>query len=385
MRIFLNALGANTASGLTYLSNVLPQLARRKEVCTFACVAPEVRTQFSGLDRISWLELPQFRGTAHRFWFEQTQLSRLIRQVRGEMLISTGNFALRNAPVPQILLSGNSLYNSQDFYRDLLSRREYRLWLDTRVKAILACRSVSWADCTIAPTRTFANQLHRWTGRPAMAVPHGFDANIFFSDESPLAAPIQEKLNSAKDALKLLYVSHYNYFRNFETLFRALPMIGKALSGRPLKLFLTCRLEDGKNPGLYKTESARRLVKEAGLEQYLVELGPVPYRQLHHLYRACDVYVSPSYAESFAHPLVEAQACGLPVIASDLPVHREVCGDAALYFSRFSPEALAEAVTQMVNSRAGRPAPAITPFSWEEHVDQLIAIAESLLHQPAAA
>ena len=384
MRIFLNALGANTASGLTYLRNVLPQLARREEVCTFACVAPEVRTEFSAFERIRFLELPQFHGTAHRFWFEQTQLSRLVRQVRAEMLISTGNFALRNASVPQILLSGNSLYTSKDFYSDLLSRREYRLWLDTRVKAIFARQSVSWADCTIAPTRAFADQLRKWTGRPALAIHHGFDANIFFSDETPLAGHIQQKVNSANNAIKLLYVSHYNYFRNFETLFRALPLIGKELNARQVRLFLTCRLEDGKNPGLYSTESVRQLVRELGLQEDIVELGAVPYRQLHQLYRACDVYVSPSYAESFAHPLVEAQACGLPVVASDLPVHREVCGDTALYFSRFSPEALAEAVTRMVNSRARR-APSITPFSWEQHVDQLIAIAKKLLREPAAA
>ena len=72
------------------------------------------------------------------------------------------------------------------------------------------------------------------------------------------------------------------------------------------------------------------------------------------------------------------------MVASDLPVHREVCGDTALYFPRFSPEALAKAVTQTVNLGTAR-APSITPFSWKEHVDQLIAIAEGLLRQPATA
>jgi len=47
----------------------------------------------------------------------------------------------------------------------------------------------------------------------------------------------------------------------------------------------------------------------------------------------------PAYAETFAHPLVEAMASGLPVIASDLAVHREICGGGrGCIFPRFAPE-----------------------------------------------
>jgi glycosyltransferase involved in cell wall biosynthesis len=112
----------------------------------------------------------------------------------------------------------------------------------------------------------------------------------------------------------------------------------------------------------------------------VVQLGAVPYASLHRLYRACDLYVTPAYAETFAHPLVEAMASGLPVVASDLPVHKEVCGDAALYFPRFSPEALAEAVVRIACScdlaaelsEAGRKTS--SDFSWAEHVDRLLEL-----------
>ena len=82
----------------------------------------------------------------------------------------------------------------------------------------------------------------------------------------------------------------------------------------------------------------------------MVELGAVPYSLLHQVYRACNLYVTPAYAESFAHPLVEAMASGLPVVASDLGVHREICEDAAVYFPRFSPEELAAKVCQIASS-----------------------------------
>jgi glycosyltransferase involved in cell wall biosynthesis len=291
--------------------------------------------------------------------------------------------------VPQILLSGNSLYTSQDFYRDLLARHEYGMWLDTRIKAAFAGKSISWADYTVAPTRAFADELHRWTGKDVIAIHHGFDSSIFFADSTPLRAETRLAFDSAKDALKLLYVSHYNYFRNFETLFRALPLIRQKLPGRKVRLLLTCKLATGQNPGAYKTTAASLLLKQLGITQEVIELGAIAHQQMHHIYRSCDLYVAPSYAETFAHPLVEASACGLPIVASDLAVHREVCGmcgTAARYFSRFSHEELAERVLQTIDSGSltSFSSAAPVPFSWREHVDSLIQLAESLVHRRMA-
>ena len=387
MHIFLNALGASTASGLTYLRNVLPHLARRRDVRTTVALSSRLQPEFRRFGEIAFADMPELPGSAQRFWFEQRHLPALVRESRADVLISAGNFALRKSPVSQILLSGNSLYTSADFYRDLLARREYGMWLDTRAKAFFAKKSVLWADCTVAPTRAFADELQRWTGKNVFAIHHGFDQEIFFSDPSALPVQIQCKLDSAKDALKLLHVSHYNYFRNFETLLRAIPLVREKLDGRMVRLFLTCRLEEGQNPGSYRTRSARRLVRQLGIRGEVVELGSVPYNHLHRLYRACDLYVTASYAETFAHPVVEARACGLKVIASDIPAHHEVCGDAALYFSKFSPQELAERIVRAAstNSTQQLSAALFERFSWSNHVEKIIALAYSLVQPQMAA
>jgi len=383
MHIFLNALGASSASGLTYLRNVLPEFARREHICTTVALNSRLYPEFANLNRVGFADLPELRGTAQRFWFEQTRLPALVQKLQADILISAGNFALRNSPIPQILLSGNSLYTSSDFHHDLLLRHEYRMWVDTRIKAALAKRSVHWADSTVAPTRAFADELRRWTGKAVIPIHHGFESQVFFSDNAALPPGIQSKLESGKD-LKLLYVSHYNYFRNFETLFRALPLIRKRL-GRKVRLFLTCELQEGRNPGAYRTKPALSLIDQMGIQQEVVELGAVPYQQLHHVYRSCDLYITPSYAETFSHPLVEAMACGLPVIASDLPVHREVCGSAALYFPTFSAELLADRVLEAANSTDGEPRSEAVKlrFSWRDHVDQIISLADSLVTSAA--
>jgi len=384
MHLFLNCLAASAGGGLTYLRNVVPHLSARTGVRTTVAANSNLRQELGDLPNITWAQLEGNQSTARRFYQEQAILPGLIRRSGADVLISAGNFALWRAPVPQILLSGNSLYTSADFYRDLRSRRDYRIWADTRIKGIFAKRSVYWAERTVAPSRAFAEELQRWTGAPILSIHHGFDFETFCKNGSTLLVPTQRKLDSANGALRLLFVSHYNYYRNFETLLRAIPLIQNRLDKRRVVLFLTCTLCSEKNPGSYHAEPAAQLVQRLGIAEHVVELGAIPYHLLHHVYGACDIYVTPAYAETFAHPLVEAMASGVPVVAADLPVHREICGEAALFFQRFSSQELADQVLRLEASLDLRKAfiesgrTRSREFSWEKHVDELLDLATSL-------
>jgi glycosyltransferase involved in cell wall biosynthesis len=389
IRLFINALAASAGGGLTYLRNVIPHLSRRLDAETTVVLSPALRAEFSQLPNISLVEASETSGTFRRFVREQTALPKLIRRSGADVLISTGNFALWNSPVPQILLSRNSLYTSSDFLRDLRARGAYAIWTDTLVKGWFARQSVARADVTVAPSESFAQELRSWTGEHVISVHHGFDPPTFTSDATPLPVAVRAHLDQAQDDLRLLFVSHYNYYRNFETLFRALPILSKRLHGKKVKLFLTCRLNSDENPGAYRAESASSLVETLRSQNSVVELGMVPYRSLHHLYRACNIYVTPAYAESFAHPLIEAMSSGLPVVASDLPVHREICGDAGAYFPRFSPEALADQILQLHESPelaaklSDNGLRRACQFSWSEHVERMVVLAQNLVRSRA--
>jgi len=385
MRLFINSLSASAGGGLTYVRNVFPCLAETENLEVVAAIPPSLAPELSQFRGIKLL--PVEMSAARRFWFEQTQLRRWLRQDRAEVLLSTGNFALRNSPVPQILLSRNSIYTSPDYYRDLLVRHEYGMWLDTHLRARLAWQSTRWAEVTVAPSNSFAAELSAWgASRRASnvrAIHHGFDSENFTRDPSPLPEDVEQKLRDADGCLKLLFVSHYNYYRNFETLFRALPLVRDRMPRR-VKLLLTCKLAPGENPGSYRPDAAARLLDALGLSETVIQLGAVPYARLHQLYRRADIYVTPAYTETFAHPLVEAMASGLPIVASDLPVHREICGDAALYAHRFSPEEFAGRIVELVSSPdmiKGLTTAAFTrvaDFSWRKHTEALLALARSL-------
>lgn len=384
IHLFINALAASAGGGLTYIRNVVPRLAVREDVRATVLLNKALSSEFPGSQRVAVLHA-NAPGSARRFWYEQKNLPGIIRRSGADVLLSTGNFALYRSPVPQILLSRNALYTSGDFIRDLRERGDYRLWLDTQVKAKFARWSVLAADCTVAPSATFAGELQQLTGKNVVSIHHGFNHAAFFADQSPLPQDVQSRVNETAGSLRVLFVSHYNYYRNFETLIRAIAILKTKLRPRSVRLILTCRLDSRENPGDYNADPVAQLVRELGLEKDVVELGAIPYTMLHQLYRECDVYVTPAYAETFAHPLVEAMASGLPVIASDLAVHREICGEAARYFPRFSPQDLAELIVLFTQSKdqgdAMREAglSRSRDFSWDKHVEQLLQLANGLL------
>ena len=385
--LFVNGLAASASGGLTYLRNVIPQLSTKGDVSATVLLSPGLREEFSSLPGVVFLEANLEANPARRLWQEQTMLRRLVSQSGADVLISTGNFALRKSPVPQILLSRNALYTSADFFRDLRSRKDYRIWADTKIKSFLARRSIHWADCTVAPSEAFAKELRQWTRKEIVSVPHGFDHEAFFIAQQRLPPEVQKKVEAAQGSLRLLFVSHYNYYRNFETLLHGVALLQQRVPDRHITLLLTCKLRSEDNPGAYDAGRVSALVHHLGISNNIVQLGTVPYHLLHHLYRACDIYVTAAYAESFAHPLVEAMASGLPVVASDLRVHREICGEGAVYFPRFSAEVMAERVLQVSQSMILRrqltdsSLKRSRDFSWSSHVAQLKQLAENLLNR----
>jgi glycosyltransferase involved in cell wall biosynthesis len=85
-------------------------------------------------------------------------------------------------------------------------------------------------------------------------------------------------------------------------------------------------------------------------------LHEVPSTDLRLLYRHAQATVCPSFGEGFDFPGVEAMRCGGVVAASDIRVHRDVFGAAAVYFSPYAPAEMAEVIHQLIDpaAQAGR-------------------------------
>ncbi len=86
------------------------------------------------------------------------------------------------------------------------------------------------------------------------------------------------------------------------------------------------------------------LVAELGIGGDVVFVGGVPLEETVDFYRAADVFVYPSFNETFGLPILEAMACGCPVVTSQRSCMPETAGGAALLVDPSSPDSIARAI-----------------------------------------
>jgi glycosyltransferase involved in cell wall biosynthesis len=108
-------------------------------------------------------------------------------------------------------------------------------------------------------------------------------------------------------------------------------------------------------------------------------LGVVPEEMLPALYAGAEAFVLPSLHEGFGLPVVEAMACGVPVVASDRGALPETCGDAALLVDPTDPHAVADAIDAAIGDErlAAAGIARAAEFSWErtaKNVDIVISM-----------
>ena len=92
------------------------------------------------------------------------------------------------------------------------------------------------------------------------------------------------------------------------------------------------------------TGDLRARAAQAGVADDVRLLGAVDPDRLESLYAAAAVVATPTRFEGFGLPVLEAMARGVPVACSELPVLREVAGDAAVYFDASDPRSVAGAI-----------------------------------------
>ena len=80
-------------------------------------------------------------------------------------------------------------------------------------------------------------------------------------------------------------------------------------------------------------------------------LGRIDHNELNKRLKEYDIFVFPSMAETFGFPMLEAMRAGVPLIVSDIPIHREICGNAALYFELGDAEKLADKIVELNQSK----------------------------------
>ena len=297
-------------------------------------------------------------------------------QEKAAVVFAATGFGMMNPVRPQILLVRNPVYFS-DLYLD--RARGPGLRFNLLARRWLSLKTVRASQAVIFPTRAMQEMVERHTppSRGWHVFPYGCDTRMFHpgtAGAEDLPAPLTPSRGEF-----LLNVSHYCAQKNFTVLFQALGLLRER--GPVPRLALTTRLQPAPNCN-FEEDSA--LIRRNQLSSAVVELGPVPRPAAAALYRAARLFLFPSYVESFGHPLVEAMASGLPVLAADTPVNREICSEAALYADPFNPSEWADRIEQLLadgplrRRLAEQGLSRARQFDWGRHAAQIAGLCREL-------
>jgi glycosyltransferase involved in cell wall biosynthesis len=108
--------------------------------------------------------------------------------------------------------------------------------------------------------------------------------------------------------------------------------------------------EDRRERGYFDEVMAR--VRSRGLERRFRHLGMIPLSHVYALLRACTGLINPSRSEGWSTTVEEAKSFGVPMILSDLDVHREQAGGTASYFGTDDPATLADHIVRVAQESA---------------------------------
>jgi glycosyltransferase involved in cell wall biosynthesis len=127
--------------------------------------------------------------------------------------------------------------------------------------------------------------------------------------------------------------------------------------------------------------SVEQLIARRGFAGRVRLMGRVSDEDLHRWFRTARVVVSMSRHESFGLTILEALAAGTPVVASDIPAHRETAeaqppGAVRLVSMDARPDEIADAIVKA--SRDGLPV-GVRVASWEDVIRRLLGVYASVL------
>ncbi len=129
------------------------------------------------------------------------------------------------------------------------------------------------------------------------------------------------------------------------------------------------------------------MVNESSYKEEIIFMDFVSEEDLVLLYNCATVFLYPSLYEGFGMPVLEAMACGVPVITSNITSMPEIAGDAAILINPRNPEELKNSILTLLNDKKlrndlrERGFRQAKKFSWKKMAKETLEIYESLRNE----
>ena len=213
------------------------------------------------------------------------------------------------------------LHDALGQYRDFRTERRFFPLASAVFAGSLEARRVLIDEYRLDPSRVHV-------------VPLGVNGDVFTPPEKGRpGVPWDER----PQGLRLLYIGPLIRRKGLYTLIEALPVVAR--SSIPFRLSMV-----GRGP---EEASLRALAGRLGVADRIDFAGFVAEPELVRWYQNADIFIFPSTREGFGLVLVEAMACGLPIVVSDVAPMPEVVGGAGVLFAHSDPADLAAGILKV--------------------------------------
>lgn len=316
----------------------LSQLDQEDEFFLYAC--PSSRLRLPPLNNARW-HLRIRRGLFRRgatLWM-QTGARRDLG--RDKIDIFWGTQGILPLNLPSDIKSVLTVYDlTFYFYPSTMS------WKNRIIMPLFSRRSLLRADRVVAISDSVAKDLKEifpFLSQRVSSIYLGLRQELF-SCPSPeeARAYVASRYNTSPDYI--LAVGTVEPRKNIANLLRAY-LVLKEVQPRFNYQLLIAGGGGWRNSAIYKTYRRLKLC-----EREVKFLGYVPEEDLARLYGGAALFVFASLYEGFGLPILEAFAAGVPVVASDIPVFREIAADAAFFADTSHPAPLALAMFKVLTN-----------------------------------
>ena len=196
--------------------------------------------------------------------------------------------------------------------------------------------------------------------------------------DSWLLAAVRERYNIARKYI--LYFGGFDLRKNVQRIIRSYAALPAPLRAE-YQLVIAGRLHLLGHP-LYP--DPRPLVRELDMGDRIIFTGQIREQDKAPLYSGATAFLFPSLYEGFGIPVLEAMACGAPVITSRVSALPEVVGDAGVLIDPYSEPAISEALGELLTSPkrrqelGQRARDRSRVFSWRQVAEQTVAVYEEV-------
>lgn len=272
-----------------------------------------------GLSRRVVLDVFERKAAINRFVDEATLLPRALKRHACDVVWFPNYFLPPTIRIPSVVTIHDLQYRHLPHYVSLRKR----LWLDYTLS-----NTIRRASVVTTISDWSAQDIARSFGRRPNVVPNALNRDVFEGGKRP---------RQSSDVFRLLVIAHQYPHKNVPTVIRAFGELDPSL----YRLDVIGQRSRG-------TDDIQHAIQTLSNAHNVVQHGYVARDRLLDLLANADLFLFPSTFEGFGIPVVEALAMGVPVIASDLPVLREVSRGAAYFVNDFlDPRAWAAAIAGM--------------------------------------